>query len=156
MTALRAVGATDLAEINALVVEAITTWPIAAALRERIAPSYCYDAIDLEHMRLFVRGDAFEAMIALEAADAADAPVLPAILLHGIYVRSGAQGRGLGRELVHAALTMTRDEGAAGLLAKAQRNASGFFAALGFEQLAVEDPIRDYPHRWWKTVQRVA
>lgn len=153
MTPLHAIGVDALDAANALVLDAIGTWPIAAAMRARIAPSYCYDAMDLEHMRLFATGRPFEGLIALEAAEAADAPESPALLLHGIYVLPGAQRSGLGRELVAAALAMAREEGARGLLVKAQRGANGFFEALGFERLPVRDPLRDYPHRWWQGVK---
>ena len=149
---LRPVGEEDLAAINALVLEAITVWPMADAVRQRIAPSYCYDPMDLEHMRLFATGTGPDAMIALEDAHARDVPQTPAVLLHGIYVRPSVQGTGLGRRLVEAALAIARRDGAAGLLVKAQRSANGFFEALGFEALPVVDPARDYPHRYWRTL----
>jgi GNAT superfamily N-acetyltransferase len=151
---LRPVDAGDLASINDLVLDAIRVWPMADGVRQRVAPSYCYDVVDLDHMRLFAIGEEPSGMIALEAASASDAPATPALLLHGIYVRPGAHGAGLGRCLVDAALDIARSEGAAGLLVKAQRSANGFFEALGFERLPVVDAARDYPHRYWKTCRR--
>jgi hypothetical protein len=51
--------------------------------------------------------------------------------------------------LLDAAATAARDQGMDGLLVKAQADASGFFAARGLQRLAVDDPARDYPYRYW-------
>ncbi|MEE4361354.1 MAG: hypothetical protein V2I63_07495, partial [Pseudomonadales bacterium] len=62
--------------------------------------------------------------------------------------------------LVEDALALARAQGAAGLLVRAQREAIGFFEALGFEALGSEalgsealDPDvtgQAYPHRYWR------
>ena len=42
-----------------------------------------------------------------------------------------------------------------GLLVKAQADAIGFFTSLGMKRLAVEDPARDYEHRFWKSADQI-
>jgi GNAT superfamily N-acetyltransferase len=90
---------------------------------------------------------------AWEPADTGDAPAgSRALLLQGIYVIPARQGAGIGTRLVDAAVAAAREQRLDGLLVKAQAGADGFFHSLGFAQLPVVNPERDYPHRFWKPV----
>ena len=44
---------------------------------------------------------------------------------------------------------MARRDSFDGLFVKAMRDSLGFFARQGMRALPVEDPARDYPHRFW-------
>jgi GNAT superfamily N-acetyltransferase len=101
-----------------------------------------------------VAEDAAPDIVGVAAWEEADARDLPAgqrgLLLHGIYVDPARQQQGVGSRLLAAALLAARDGGFDGLLVKAQAEANGFFAARGMRRLAVENPERDYPHRYWQ------
>jgi N-acetylglutamate synthase-like GNAT family acetyltransferase len=149
---LRDAREADLTAIAAVVDAAIGGWELAPRLQRLIAAEYRYRADDLAHMHLRVaeQDGAVVAVTALEDADRADLPdARRGLLLHGIHVHPDAQGTGLGRRLVDDARGLAREAGADGLLVKAQRQARGFFDALGVEAIPVTDPARDYPHRYW-------
>ena len=74
------------------------------------------------------------------------------LLLHGLYVDPDRQRAGAGSRLLDTALAAAREQGSNGLLVKAQPEAEGFFLARGLERLPIADPVRDYPHRFWKAV----
>ena len=94
---------------------------------------------------------------AWEPADPADVPPgFRALLLHGLYVRAAQHRRGIGSRLLAAAERAAEQGGFDGLLVKAQPEAEGFFAARGLHRLAVLDPARDYPHRFWKPLPPAA
>ncbi|HSG88684.1 MAG TPA: GNAT family N-acetyltransferase [Pseudomonadales bacterium] len=145
----------DLERVNAIVEAAARSWGLAERVLRLALPSYRYADADLDHMtlRLAERDGALVALSALEEADPRDTPAnAPALLLHGIYVDPDAHGRGIGTLLVNDALDAVRAAGRAGLLVKAQQQANGFFEALEFEAVPVTDPLRDYPHRWWRPI----
>jgi N-acetylglutamate synthase-like GNAT family acetyltransferase len=152
---LRDASSADLPRINEIVEAAARSWGLAERVLRLALPSYRYEDADLAHMtlRLAESDGTVVAVAALEDADPRDAPAdAPALLLHGIYVHPDAHGTGIGTRLVDDALDAARAAARSGLLVKAQHQANGFFAALGFEALPVVDPVRDYPHRWWRPV----
>jgi GNAT superfamily N-acetyltransferase len=69
--------------------------------------------------------------------------------LHGLYVDPAHQRRGVGSRLLDAAATAARAQDLDGVLVKAQAAAVAFFKSRGCSALPVEDPARDYPHRFW-------
>jgi GNAT superfamily N-acetyltransferase len=71
------------------------------------------------------------------------------LLLHGLYVDPVHQHRGLGSQLLDAAASAARAQELDGVLVKAQAAALKFFKSRGLHALPVEDPARDYPHRFW-------
>ena len=59
------------------------------------------------------------------------------------------QRRGTGTRLLAAAVAAARAQPVDGLLVKAQADAAPLFSSQGLVPLPVEDPDRDYPHRFW-------
>lgn len=153
---LRRAGAVDLDAVNAVIERAVTVWRLPERVKRLALPSYLYRADDLNHLQLSVAEDhthAIRGVAAWEPADPRDLPAgARALLLHGLYVDPAHQRRGLGRRLLAAALACARQQGYAGLLVKAQADASGFFSSCGMTALPVVDPERDYPHRYWQAV----
>jgi len=89
---------------------------------------------------------------AWEPADAKDAPAgHNALLLHGIYVDPSYQHQGIGGLLFQAAERAVRKHRRDGLLVKAQEGANSFFISQGMNRLQVEDPLRHYANRFWKS-----
>jgi GNAT superfamily N-acetyltransferase len=148
----------DLGAANRVIEAAVMTWDLPERVKRLSLPSYLYDAQDLAHLDL-VLADVLDAgVVGVAAWEPADPPDSPAgqraLLLHGLYVLPESQRGGIGRELLGAAERAAARQGYDGLLVKAQPSSAGFFATCGYRPLAVQDPGRDYPHRFWKPLFR--
>lgn len=150
---LRPATTADLLALNAIVERAVMTWQLAERVKRLSLPSYRYHAHDFLHMHGVVATDAAGGLRGVAVWDDADARDTPGaqrgLLLHGLYVDPAHQREGIGSRLLDAAADAARDGGYDGMLVKAQADANGFFAARGLTKLAVADPLRDYPHRFW-------
>ena len=158
MTAIRLRPATpaDLAAINAVIERAVMTWQLPERVKRLALPTYRYHPHDLEHLNIVVAEHSEHGVIGVAAWEPASSRDLPAgktgLLLHGLYVDPDRQRAGVGGRLLDAALAAAREQRFDGLLVKAQPEAEGFFLARGLERLPIADPVRDYPHRFWKVV----
>jgi GNAT superfamily N-acetyltransferase len=153
---LRSAHAADLPALNGVIERAIATWPLPERVIRLTLPSYRYQSHDLAHLHLVVAEDADGMAVGVAAWEPASPRDLPAgqrgLLLHGLYVDPVHQHRGVGSQLLDAAATSARTQGLDGVLVKAQTAALAFFKARGLRALPVEDPARDYPHRFWLAV----
>jgi GNAT superfamily N-acetyltransferase len=156
---LRNAQRVDLPQINQVISAAVMTWNLPERVKRLALSSYHYHEVDFAHfgMRVAQRADALLGVAAWEPAYPRDLPedLKPdarGLLLHGIYVDPEAQRQGIGRVLVAEALHAAQAQGLAGLLVKAQSDAVPFFHGLGWQALPVRDRVRDYEHRYWKTV----
>ena len=153
---LRPLAAADLDSANAVVEAAITTWSLPERVKRLSMPSYRYDRNDLEHVTLMGALNSTSATVgvaAWEPASVSDTPNgIKGLLLHGIYVIPTQHRTGIGSCLLEVAIQGAREGGFEGLLVKANPDATGFFAAKGFQQLSTEDTRRDYPYRFWLQV----
>ncbi len=153
---LRAGTRADLAAINEVVTAAVMGWPLPDRVKRLALAGYRYGEDDFAVMQFLVAAipsatSALDGVAAWEPADPRDVPggVAGAWLLHGLYVRPAAQRRGIGTALLEALLAGARAAGVPGLLVKANRHAADYFRARGLQALAVVDPQRDYPYRYW-------
>lgn len=150
---LRLAKDSDLRAVNAVIASAITTWNLPARLRRLIGPRYQYDEHDLNYLTVLVAENAAGDIVGIAAWEPADPSDTPqgrkGLLLHGVYIVPELHRLGLGNRLVKKALHAARQHGFAGLLAKANRKAQGFFRATGWQLQKVEHPDRDYPYRFW-------
>ena len=148
----------DLAAINRVIIRSIETWNLSARVKRVSIPLYQYHLTDLNFLQMTVAvgaDGAIAGVAACEPASQGDAPEeLRALLLHGIYVDPVHQGMGIGGRLLEQVIEIAVDGGYDGLLVKAQIDASGFFAAQGLEHLPVTNPLRDYPHRYWRDLRQ--
>lgn len=153
---IRSGQAIDLPAINGVVERAVMSWRLPERVKRLALPSYRYRVQDLRHQRLLVAElpeIGIAGVAALEEADPRELPcACTGLLLHGLYVDPTWQGRGIGTRLLQAACAACRESGHHGLLIKAQPDAAAFFEARGMLRLAVKDPERDYPYRYWKAV----
>ena len=149
---IRPATGNDLTAINAVVEAGVMGWDLPERVKRLSLDSYRYRAEDLDHLDLFVAENDEREIIGLAALETADEKDLPqgkrGLLLHGLYVDPRYRSRGVGRQLLDHAIDLARNRNSDGVLVKAQADANGFFAALSGEALAVENPGRDYPHRW--------
>lgn len=154
---LRSAHAADLPALNGVIERAIATWPLPERVKRLALPSYRYQPHDLDHLHLVAAADAGGIAIGVAAWEPPHPRDLPAgrrgLSLHGLYVDPAHQRRGVGSRLLDAATDAAQAQGLAGVLVKAQAAAVAFFEARGLQALPVEDPARDYPHRFWLSAQ---
>ena len=145
----------DLDAVNRVIELAAMTWELPDRVKRLSLPSYRYNELDFDHFEMVVAEDAKKNIIGIaawEQADPSDTPGEPcALLLHGIYVDTAHHRHGIGRQLFRAAEQAVRRHNHRGLLVKAQKDAAGFFISQGMNGLPVEDPLRHYAHRFWKS-----
>lgn len=143
----------DLPAVNQVVEAAVMQWDLPERVKRLSLNSYRYNEYDLQHLTIVValtEQDTVAGVAAWEAADPRDTPEQRnGLLLHGLYVAPDCQHRGIGSQLLQAALDAARAQGLDGLLVKAQKEATGFFQASGMTQLPVEDSRRHYATRFW-------
>lgn len=150
---LRPAHAADLPALNGVIERAIASWPLPERVKRLTLPSYRYQPHDLDHLHLVLAEVAGGLAVGVAAWEPAHPRDLPAgqrgLLLHGLYVDPDRQRRGVGSRLLDAAATAARAQDLDGVLVKAQAAAVAFFKSRGLQALPVEDPARDYPHRFW-------
>jgi GNAT superfamily N-acetyltransferase len=153
MRSLVPARAADLPALNALILQAIDGWALPARVKRLTGPSHCYDEIDLKTMHIaFLPAEDGQALglVALETTGVDEAPLQPAWRLHGIYVAPTAQKSGVGRALLAWVQETAQRAGVRALTVRAQRDAIGFFRALGFEPLPATTQEPAYPHQFFK------
>ena len=147
----------DLAAMNTVIESAVMTWDLPDRLKRLALPSYRYGEHDFDHLEFRVAEDLDAGIVGVaswEPATSGDAPEGKlGLLLHGLYVTPGSQGRGIGRRLLAMAKEAAEQGGYDGLLVKAHSSAEAFFAASGLAKLPVTEPARHYPHRFWLAVE---
>ena len=151
---IRTAKKTDLDAINQLIHAAVMDWKLPERVKQLSVTSYYYNDIDLKHLDIIVAEENKKilAVAALEKEANFSLPKRDAILLHGIYVLPEQQGTGLGRKLFYEIEAMAHAKQAGAILVKAQKDAEGFFRAMGLEKLDVIDSNRDYENRYWKNL----
>jgi GNAT superfamily N-acetyltransferase len=153
---IRPARADEFPVLNGVIERAVMTWQLPERVKRLSLPSYRYQPHDLTHLHVVVAEDAAKELAGVAAWEPADrrdvASAKRGLLLHGLYVDPPKQRQGIGSQLLDAALAAADAGGFDGLLVKAQSDARGFFAARGLMHLPVENPQRDYPHRYWKAV----
>ena len=154
---IRQASTADLPAIDAIIERCVMGWDLPPRVKRLSLESYRYRPEDLAHLDLIVAevtDGPIAGVAALEPANPRDLPVgQHGLLLHGLYVDPDRQRQGIGQALLAQAMERVRRRHADGLLVKAQADANPFFASQGFSRLPVEDPARDYPHRWWKPLR---
>ena len=150
---LRSAQQADLDGLNAVITACVMQWDLPERVKRLTLNSYLYQLHDLDHLEILLALTEEAKIVGVAAFEPAAEVDLPkgarGILLHGLYVDPGYQHRGIGGRLVDAVLAQVRRQHLHGLLVKAQAGAVGFFVHQGFKHLPVENPDRDYPHRYW-------
>ena len=151
---IRPVVETDLACVNRVIEAAIMTWALPERVKRLSLPVYRYTSQDLAHLGMVLAEEQTRQIVGVaaweEAAAKESLPGYRSLLLHGIYVDPSHHRQGIGRQLFGAAESAVCQLQYDGLLVKAQQNANGFFESLGMQSIAVEEPLHQYAHRFWK------
>ena len=93
------------------------------------------------------RGAALLGVASVYRAELPELSGVPAIQLRGMAVEPDARSSGIGRQLIHACESFTRENGVALLWCNARVTALGFYRKLGFEIVSAEFEIPDVgPH----------
>jgi len=154
---IRPAEKTDLDALNRVIESAVMGWQLPERVKRLSLPSYRYDSLDFEHLEMVVAEDNEQQIIGIaswQQADSKDTPAnQTALLLHGIYVESVLQHRGIGQQLFRSAEKAAQKHGYQGLLVKAQQDASAFFITQGMHRLQTDDPSRQYANRFWKNIE---
>jgi len=149
---LRQAAESDLSAVNRVVEAAFMTWDLPERVKRLSLSSYLYDTFDMQHQRFTVAIAAGQivGVAAVEEAATQDCPAGGSgLLLHGLYVHPDWMRRGIGSRLLTAVRVAAGEQGYAGVLVKAQSQASGFFRSQGLQALPVEDRARHYAQRFW-------
>lgn len=142
------------AAVNQVVADSMRRWGLSDRLYRVSLPAYQYSPADwIDHHFFGIENQTLDAVIVLSILDQtskASEPSERITLIHGLYVKSAYQGQGYGRALIDAAHNWARTQTTGGLLVRAHARAVSYFEELGFSQLPICDPERDYPHRMWR------
>ncbi len=153
---IRPAEATELDVVNRVVEQAIMGWELPERVKRLALPSYRYTTFDMHHMELWLAEGPDIGVLGLVAWEPADPQESPdgetAMLLHGIFVAPSNQHQGIGSRLLQTVEKTARAANFTGILVKAQTDAVGFFRALDYSQLSTDNPDRNYPNRYWKSV----
>jgi predicted N-acetyltransferase YhbS len=153
---IRPAAPPDMDAINRVIEAAVMTWSLPERVKRLSLATYRYTALDLDHFGIVVAEDRAGEILGVAAWEAADPKDTPegasGLLLHGLYVSPASHRRGIGGLLLARAQAAARCQGRKGVLVKAQEDAIGFFVAQGMRRLEVQNPSRQYPHRYWKEV----
>jgi Predicted acetyltransferase len=141
--------------VNAVVADAMKPWELSDRLYRLSLKAYQYTPSDWIDHRFDALCDDDTLVGILVTTDALDDDLTHrprGLLIQGLYVVRHHQGQGAGGQLIHAALTQAKAQGADGCFVKAHETAVSFFQQQGFELLPVRDPVRDYPYRLFRSV----
>ena len=147
---LRKANYADLEAINQLISSAINTWNLADRVKRISLPLYYYDEHDLVHLQILIAETEDLRIVgvsALEPIDKTDDEGRSISIFHGLYVDPDLHRKGVGTALLEATEILAQSIEADSLLVKARPEAVAFFQHRGFEELAVKDHSREYPHR---------
>lgn len=153
---IRPCSLADLPTVNRIIDAGIDSWQLSERVKRLSKPLYHYGPDDLEHLSIRLAGDG-RTELGVIAWEPAEPDQLPSgrtgWLLHGLFVQPSEAGRGIGRALVAFCEREARAAAMDGLLVKAQAEAVGFFAGIGFQRLPVTSLSRDYAFRYWLDFQ---
>ena len=141
--------------INAVLESSITAWNLSDRLYRLSVNAYRYSESDwLDHQFYGLRDQNNTLLAILVFND--DASELPGdrscLQIHGLYVHSEYRRQGLGQQLIDHAMALAKSKQRDALFVKAHESAVSFFTKHAFQHIPVVDEIRDYPHRFVRSV----
>ena len=152
---LRPAQHSDLGQTNEIISAAMNTWQLSERVKRLSLPLYQYRLQDFDHMDIVVAETGEHELLGVATLETASVPDavhgLYSVLLHGIYVAPRRIGHGIGSRLLESVRSIARAKNFEGLLVKANPESTWFFETHGFQKLPMEDQLRDYPYRYWKT-----
>ena len=153
---VRAAVSADLTTVNRIIKSAVASWHVSDRLKRLSLPLLQYSASDLEEFELFLhlQGDVANGVAALARDTSYIGPhATRCALLHGLYVRSNSQRLGVGKAMQQLVTNRAHEIGCEGLLVKAQRVSTSYFAKQGYTEYVSAEI--DYPYLYWKPIARI-
>ena len=152
---VRSAGFTDLTTVNLIIKSAVESWQVPDRLKRLSLPLLQYNTSDFEEFELFLhlQGDVADGVAALARdANFIGPHATRCALLHGLYVRSDSQRLGVGKAMQQIVTDHACEMGCEGLLVKAQRVSTSYFAKQGYTEYV--SPEIDYPYLYWKPISQ--
>jgi len=151
---IRLANSNDLDVINQIITTAVMSWTLPERVKRLSLTSYHYKDVDLQFLQIYVVSmkNTPIAVLALDNELIQLSNNRNALLIHGLYVDTYQQGRGIGRYLITFSEQQAKLKNANALLVKAQKDAESFFLRMGMQKLQVEDESRDYQARYCKII----
>ena len=165
----------DLEALNAVIAEAIKSWPTTSRLKRLAMAPLQYRSTDLQDFEFLL---CYKAHACLGIAVwQPDTPLTlqqlqfgeeageckksaSAVLLHGLFVSVQAQGCGIGGLLLDELTWRARQKKFAGIFVRAERFSTSYFEQKGFRQLNDGAELglvpANYPHRFLMDVSQCA
>ena len=147
------VAVTDLVLINSIITSAVESWQLPDRLKRLALPILQYTAEDLTEFEFFLHdhnGSVNGVAVLSRDAGLKGKHGTRCALMHGLYVHADAQRTGVGSALQQTVADHAREMGCEGLLVKAQRVATSYFEAQGYEEC--ECQYVNYPYLYWKAI----
>lgn len=156
---VRPACADELEVVNDLVTRAVLGWPVSGRLKRLALPLLRYDAVDASGMEMLLAERSGEA-VGVAVWDAVHRWTGPAgeagALLHGLYVRPGAQGVGIGMLLQRRVAERAGRLGFDGLLVKSERVSVGYFERCGYRRVTAPGAFGlNYPYLFWMSLSEL-
>lgn len=146
----------DLPVVNHIIEAAISRWNLAERVKRLSLSSYLYSNLDLQQYTILLAkmNRDIVGIISYEQAENNDISLNKNILfIHGIYVAPDFQLQGVGTYLINAVEKITKKNKLSGILIKAHKEAVPFYIKNNFTPIQVTDIKRDYPDRYWKSIE---
>ena len=165
----------DLKALNAVIAEAIKSWPTTSRLKRLAMAPLQYRSTDLQDFEFLL---CYKAHACLGIAVwQPDTPLTlqqlqsgeevgeckksaSAVLLHGLFVSVRAEGCGIGGLLLDELTRRARQEKFAGIFVRAESFSTSYFEQKGFRQLNDGEELglvpANYPHRFLMDVSQCA
>lgn len=141
--------------INQVIESSIQAWQLSDRLYRLSINAYRYSPSDWIDHRFYGLMDQNNTLVGVLVFNE-DASELPdyhqCLQIHGLYVCQNRQGQGVGSQCIDEAVILTRKLDLNALFVKAHESAVGFFKHQGFNEIPVQDALRDYPHRLVRSV----
>ena len=165
----------DLEALNAVIAEAIKSWPTTSRLKRLAMAPLQYRSTDLQDFEFLLCYKAHACLgiavwqpntpLELQQLQAAEEvgeckKAASAVLLHGLFVSVQAQGCGIGGLLLDELTRRARQKKFAGIFVRAERFSTSYFEQKGFRQLNDGEELglvpANYPHRFLMDVSQCA
>ncbi|MBX2878687.1 MAG: GNAT family N-acetyltransferase [Granulosicoccus sp.] len=139
--------------INQILRDAVSGWRLTERLLRLTLPLLQYQEEDFKTMSFSMISEHRKPLGFISWHDVQSSP--DALTLHGLYINTLAQARGLGKQLLRYSERHARSVGVTKLELKAWRDAEPYFQHLGFSEKNKMRQENEYPVLLYREIHRV-